>query len=190
MLIKAGKNARKKEGRASRLLAIKKAAVAGLIALGAGCNGERVYYDGSAYLPRDAGQIEAGADADQRDSDTAADADALHRFDAAFDADYPCPTIECSTSNEARNELRLDIGGSQVVGGVRILGVSDDGPNAYVTLVCDESGEVYLDNVHLPLNSIETFSVDTATVEILCFGIIGGTRLFMNVNVTTPCGPY
>lgn len=193
MLIKAEKNARKKEGKASKLAALKKAAAVGLVSLAASCGGERVYYDGGPALPhRDADtQRETGVDADQRETDTGTDADnPLHRFDAAFDADYPCPTVECSTGNEARNEVRLDIGGSQVVGGVRIIGVSDDGPNAWVTLACDENGEVYAENVHLPLNSVETFTVDNATVELMCFGIIGSTRLFMNVNVTTPCGPF
>jgi hypothetical protein len=192
MLMKAAKNARKNEGTVGRLASLKKAAAAGLVALAASCGGERVYYDGNAFPPRDGGPVEAGADADQ-DSDARADADAGgpgQRFDAAFDADYPCPTLECGTSNEARNEVRLDIGGSTVVGGVRITALSDDGPNAWVTLTCDESGEVYAEGVRLQLNSIEAFSVDTATVELMCFGIIGGTRLFMNVNVTTPCGPY
>lgn len=193
MLIKAGKNARKKEGKHDRLAALKKAAAIGLVSLAAGCGGERVYYDGSAFPPRDAGPgLEAGADADQLDSDvdSGGDGGPGHRFDAAFDADYPCPTLECETSNEARNEVRLDIGGSVVIGGVRVTALSDDGPNAWVTLTCDETGEIYGENIHLPLNSIETFPVDTATVELLCFGIIGGTRLFMNINVTTPCGPY
>ncbi len=193
MLTKAGKNARKEQsGKKSRIAALKKAAALGLASLALSCGGERVYYDGSAFPPRDAAP-ESGIDADQRDSDISRDADFTdgpgHRFDAGFDAGY-CPEAECTTSNESMNEVRLDIGSSQVVGGVRITALSDDGPNAWVTLTCDETGEVYQENVHLPLNSIETFSVDTATVELLCFGIIGGARLFMNVNVTTPCGPY
>jgi hypothetical protein len=195
MLIKTAKNARKDSKRPDAKLKAKKLAAEGIICLAMlapSCGGQSLSEDAGvdSDTPARIDSDVIGHDPDRFDADAVRDAEMPidARPDVEMDTELPpCPEPGCATAPDSEPELRVDIGGSQVVGGIRISGLSNDGPTAYVNLHCDETGVLLAENVPLPLNSSEHVSSEIAEVEMMCFGILGNMRLFMNVTVTPNC---
>ncbi len=196
MLIKTAKNARKKDSKKpAKFSEVKKLAAEGIICLAMltpACGGQSLSED-AGVNPDTSARIDSdvvGHDPDRHDADMRADAEMP--VDARPDVEVevelpPCPEPVCSVERDSNPELRVDIGGSSVVGGIKITGLSNDGPVAYVDIHCDSTGELLAENVTLPLNSTEEISHEIANVEMMCFGILGDMRLFMNVTVTPNC---
>jgi len=196
MLTKTAKNARKKDSKKpTKFSEVKKLAAEGIICLAIltpACGGQPISEDAGAN-PDTSARIDSdvvGHDPDRNDADMRNDSDLS--VDARPDVEVevelpPCPEPACAMESDSEPELRVDIGGSAVVGGIKITGLSNDGPVAYVDLHCDSTGEILAENVTLPLNSTEEISHEIANVEMMCFGILGDMRLFMNVTVTPNC---
>ncbi|MFH1685745.1 MAG: hypothetical protein ABH983_05580 [Candidatus Micrarchaeota archaeon] len=198
MLTKTAKNARKKDSeKPVKFSKVKKLAAEGIICLAMltpACGGQSLSEDAGmdSDTPARIDSDVIGNDPDHRDADMRMDVEMFidARPDAIYDMEVelpPCPEPGCATESDSNPELRVDIGGSSVVGGIRMTGVSNDGPVGYVDLHCDENGELLAENVPLPLNSTELVSNEIANVEMMCFGILGDTRLFINVSVTPKC---
>jgi len=196
MLIKTAKNARKKDSKKpAKFSEVKKLAAEGIICLAMltpACGGQSLSED-AGVNPDTSARIDSdvvGHDPDRHDADMRADAEMPvdARPDVEVEVELPsCPEPACEIESDSNPELRVDIGGSSVVGGIKITGLSNDGPVAYVDIHCDSTGELLAENVTLPLNSTEEISHEIANVEMMCFGILGDMRLFMNVTVTPNC---
>ncbi len=168
----------------------KKMAAEGLIcaaALASGCGAPVKVSDAGPDSEMDAdAPRDVGPDSDQR-SDSAIDSDI--RPDVEFDVELDsCPDLElaCPTWTEQNGDLTINMGASAVVGGVRITALRNERDVGIVELHCDSTDEPY-GEMRLPLMSFERMFVDTATVELVCGGIIGGRRLSLVADVQTPC---